>query len=186
MMRGRIYLAAIFAMLSMCLMAQDSLETPLPIQGIADNSFPADIDSAKFYEFYKKEGIDLTQTNNMALYYEVFRWYKTCYRYSGSSDKGIDCSGFSQMLYKKIYGKDVPHGSYSIYPLCIPIKDKSKLQEGDFVFFTIRSKSRISHVGVYLQNGQFAHASTQAGVIISNLSEAYYTKYWYRGGRLKD
>ena len=186
MMKGKIYLVAIFAMLSLCLKAQDSLDTPLPIQGIADNSFPADIDSAKFYEFYKKEGIDLTQTNNMALYYEVFRWYRTCYRYSGSSDKGIDCSGFSQMLYKKIYGKNVPHGSYSIYPLCISIKDKNKLREGDFVFFTIRSKSRISHVGVYLQNGMFAHATTQAGVIISHLSEAYYMRYWYRGGRLKD
>lgn len=185
MTRRGIFIAIMFALLSVCAIAQDSLQTPLPIQGIADNSFPADIDSAKFYDFYKKEGIDLTQTQNMALYYEVFRWYKTCYRYSGSSEKGIDCSGFSQMLYKKVYGKDVPHGSYSIYPLCTSIKDKNKLQEGDFVFFTIRSKSRISHVGVYLQNGTFAHATTQAGVIISNLSESYYVRYWYRGGRLK-
>lgn len=185
MRKIRLYIGIITGVL-LCLSAtaQDSLQTPLPIQGVGNSAFPSDIDSVKFYDFYKEKGIDLTATQNMALYYEVFRWYKTCYRYSGSTDKGIDCSGFSQMLYKKVYDKDVPHGSYSIYPLCEPLK-KDELQEGDFVFFAIRSRSRVSHVGVYLQNGMFAHASTQAGVIISKLSEAYYTKYWYKGGRLK-
>lgn len=185
MRKMRLFIGAIMAVL-LCLnaKAQDSLQTPLPIQGITNSAFPADIDSLKFYDFYKKQGIDLTISQNMDLYYEVFRWYKTCYRYGASTDQGIDCSGFSKMLYKKVYDKDVPHGSYSIYPLCEPLK-KDELQEGDFVFFAIRSRTKVSHVGVYLQNGMFAHASTQAGVIISKLSEAYYTKYWYKGGRLK-
>ena len=123
MMRGRIYLVAIFAMLSMCLTAQDSLEAPLPIQGIADNSFPTDIDSAKFFEFYKKEGIDLTQTNNMALYYEVFRWYKTCYRYSGSSEKALTVQVFRKCYIRrytaKMYLTAVIAFTHCAYPLRI-------------------------------------------------------------------
>jgi len=164
--------------------AQDSLNTT---QLTAINAgIPDDIDTAKFYEFYSKEGIDLNIVQNMQLYYEVFRWYRTCYHYSGTSDKGIDCSGFVQMLYSKVYGVTVPHGSYSIFPMCRKqFKDRANLHEGDFVFFTIRSKKRISHVGVYLQNGKFAHASVHSGVTVSDLDEPYYKKYFYKFGRIE-
>ncbi|MES2622015.1 MAG: NlpC/P60 family protein, partial [Bacteroidota bacterium] len=148
-------------------------------------SFPADLDSAKVDSFFTIRGINLHQSSNPELYYEVFRWYKTCYRYGGDTNKGIDCSGFMHMLFEKIYGKKLNSSSASIYTQCQPLKGGvTKAQEGDLLFFKIKKK-KISHIGIYLQNGKFAHASTQAGVIISDLDEAYYKRYFYKAGSLK-
>ena len=64
---------------------------------------------------------------------------------------------------------------------------RSSLKTGDLVFFNTSSKRRrgINHVGLYLKNGKFIHASTSRGVIISNLQENYYRKAWKQGGRVK-
>lgn len=70
-----------------------------------------------------------------------------------------------------------------IYKKVDPIK-KGELREGDLVFFKIK-KGRISHVGIYLGQNKFAHASTQLGVTISDLTEPYYQKYFYQAGRIK-
>ena len=51
------------------------------------------------------------------------------------------------------------------------------------LFFKIR-KGQISHVGIYLGNNKFAHASVKTGVIISSLDEPYYKKYFYKGGEV--
>lgn len=70
-----------------------------------------------------------------------------------------------------------------IYRKIKPIK-KTELREGDLVFFKIK-KGKISHVGIYLGQNKFAHASTKSGVTISDLSEPYYSKYFYQAGRIK-
>lgn len=63
---------------------------------------------------------------------------------------------------------------------------RRNLREGDLVFFTSRaSRKRVAHVGIYLKDGKFIHASTSQGVIVSNLKERYYTQYWLCGGRVK-
>ncbi len=62
---------------------------------------------------------------------------------------------------------------------------KDELKEGDLVFFKIKSKS-ITHIGIYLGDNRFAHASTSRGVVISNLNEPYYSRYFYKGGRILD
>ena len=57
---------------------------------------------------------------------------------------------------------------------------------GDLVFFSSsRSKKKVAHVGIYLKNGKFIHASTSKGVIVSRLSEDYYTRHWISGGRIR-
>ncbi|MFN6091007.1 MAG: C40 family peptidase, partial [Bacteroidota bacterium] len=63
--------------------------------------------------------------------------------------------------------------------------NKSELKEGDIVFFKIRH-SEVSHVGLYLGNDKFIHSSTSNGVIISDLKEEYYQKYFWGGGRLRE
>jgi lipoprotein Spr len=60
---------------------------------------------------------------------------------------------------------------------------KDDLKEGDLVFFKIKS-SRITHIGIYLGDRRFAHASSSRGVVISNLDEPYYARHFYRGGRI--
>ena len=58
------------------------------------------------------------------------------------------------------------------------------MKEGDLVFFKI-GQSTVSHVGVYLANDRFVHASTSSGVMISDLNEAYWKKYYAGGGRIE-
>ena len=61
---------------------------------------------------------------------------------------------------------------------------RRNLREGDLVFFTSRSsRKKVAHVGIYLKDGYFVHASTSRGVIVSHLDEAYYRRCWLRGGR---
>ena len=116
------------------------------------------------------------------LYYQVYDWVGTRYKYSGNSKKGIDCSGFVSEMYRNTYCINLNGSSGSIYTQVKPV-EKVELKEGDILFFKIRKK-QISHVGVYLGNNKFAHASVHSGVIVSDLDEAYYKKYFYKGGRL--
>ena len=62
---------------------------------------------------------------------------------------------------------------------------KDELKEGDLVFFKIKSRT-ITHIGIYLGDNRFAHASSTRGVVISNLNEPYYSRYFYKGGRIID
>lgn len=134
--------------------------------------------------FYKRFNIDISKADNPNLYLETFRWYKTCYRYGGSTENGIDCSGFVNMLMEYTKGKKLPRSSAEMYTVCTPIEENDTPAEGDLVFFKIK-KGRISHVGVYLQYGKFAHSSTSAGVIISDLEDPYYKRYFYRAARFE-
>ncbi len=163
--------------------AQDSIVSDQSLIVYRAN-FPADLDSMKVDSFFKKHAIDFSACNKPEMYYEIYRWYKTCYRYGGDSNKGIDCSHFVNMLYEKIYGHRLNSSSGSIFTQCKALKKGfEEAEEGDLVFFRIKKK-RISHVAIYLQNGKFAHATTQAGVIISDFNEPYYKRHFYKVGRI--
>ena len=106
------------------------------------------------------------------------------YVYGGSSPSGFDCSGFTSYVYKQF--------GYSINRTASTQLDNgyavsmSELQPGDLVMFKKGSTSkRATHVGLYIGNNQFVHASTSSvGVIISSMSEAYYTTGFVGGRRL--
>jgi len=126
-------------------------------------------------------GVALSATSNMKLFHFVYDWIGTPYRFGGSSRKGIDCSAFTKQLYSEVFNLDIERSSRDIFSTVSPVS-KDELKEGDLVFFKIHSR-RISHVGIYLGNNRFAHASSK-GVAISSLDDAYYSRYFYRGGRL--
>ena len=86
-------------------------------------------------------------------------WYGTKYRYGGNDRSGIDCSAFSQTFISSLYNVGVPRTSASQYENSKRIS-KSELKEGDLVFFRTSRKKVISHVGVYLRNNKFVHASS--------------------------
>lgn len=136
-------------------------------------------------------GIQLSNMNkdddkNMPLYAEVSQWLGVPYRYSGLSRKGLDCSGFAYLMYQKVYRKKIPRSTSDLAKMKMHNISKGDLQTGDFVFFaTSKNKSKISHVGIYLKDGCFIHASTSLGVIVSCLDEDYYNRTWKRGGRLR-
>jgi lipoprotein Spr len=110
-------------------------------------------------------------------------WYGVTYRYGGSDKHGIDCSHFAARLYADVYNKKISGAANTIEPSTVTVKT-TDIQEGDLVFFKIQ-QNKVSHVGVYIGNNKFVHASTKLGVIISDLDEAYYKKYFYKAGKLK-
>lgn len=116
---------------------------------------------------------------------ELFRlldcWRGVKYKYAGEDEKGIDCSGFVQKIYSAFYNMDLPNGSLDIFHEARKIKTE-ELIKGDLLFFKIR-KNEISHIGFYLGNNKFIHASVKKGVIISDLNEAYYKKHFFKAGR---
>lgn len=112
-------------------------------------------------------------------------WYGTKYRYGGNDRSGIDCSAFAQNFVSSLYNVGVPRTSASQYENSKRIS-KNELQEGDLVFFrTSGKKKAISHVGVYLRNNKFVHASTSSGVIINDLNDNYYARTFAGCGRVR-
>ncbi len=126
-------------------------------------------------------GVALNATSNLKLFQFVYDWIGTPYRFGGSSKKGIDCSAFTKELYTQVFNMDIKRNSRDIFSMVTPVS-KDDLKEGDLMFFKIHSRS-ITHVGIYLGSGRFAHASNR-GVAISNIDDAYYSRYFYRGGRM--
>ncbi len=135
---------------------------------------------AKDY-FSQIMGVALSATSNLKLFHFVYDWIGTPYRFGGSTKKGIDCSAFTKTLYSEVFKIDIERNSRDIFSMVNPVK-RENLQEGDLVFFKIHSR-RISHVGIYLGDNKFAHASNR-GVAINSLDDNYYKKYFYRGGRM--
>jgi cell wall-associated NlpC family hydrolase len=102
------------------------------------------------------------------------------YRRGGTSRGGFDCSGFTRYVFAK-YGIILPHSSAAQARIGKPV-GRHELQPGDLVFFQTYRRG-ISHVGIYIGNGQFVHASThRRGVTVDSLNSPYYAPR-YRGAR---
>lgn len=127
-------------------------------------------------------GVQEGDIRNVSLYQFIDEWTGTPYRYGGTSKSGTDCSGFVGSLYRDVYGKSIPRTTGEISKKANKVSTSS-LREGDIVFFDINGK-KSSHIGVYLQNQHFVHASSSKGVIISDLQNPYYKKAFSHGGRL--
>ncbi len=140
-------------------------------------------DDALLFKYANLVGVSKGEIKNRKLYAFIDDWYGTKYKYGGMSKSGVDCSGFCNVLYGDIYNKSIKRRTSDI------VKDinkvnKKNLKEGDLVFFNI-SKKKNSHVGVYLMNNKFVHASSSRGVMISSLDNPYYKKAYNKGGRYK-
>lgn len=130
--------------------------------------------------------MDIDEKDNHALYIEAARWMGVPYRYGGKTTRGVDCSGLTTQIYKKVYHKKLKANADDQRAKNCRKVTKGKLEEGDLVFFHDgRSKRKATHVGVYLKNGKFIHASSSQGVIISQVNDPYYKKRWMQGGRVK-
>jgi len=174
---GKKVILALLLMISfVSIQAQTNDKDQKPTEKIAD---PDNLASEYFSQIM---GVALSATSNLKLYEFVYDWIGTPYRLGGGTKKGIDCSGFAFELYNKVFSTLIGNNSRNIFSMVNPIS-KSELKEGDLVFFKIGSRS-ITHMGVYMGNNKFVHASTSKGVMISDLDEAYWRRYYYKGGRL--
>ena len=125
--------------------------------------------------------IEVEAIKNQRLFEYITRWWATPYRIGGNSFDGIDCSGFVSGITLETFQKKLPRTSKEQADFCTPI-NKDEIQEGDLVFFNTRGG--ISHVGMYLANNKFVHASTSVGVTISDLNETYWKKRLVKIGRI--
>jgi lipoprotein Spr len=122
------------------------------------------------------------QLQNKELLEGIDKWYGTKYRMGGTTKNGIDCSAFVCAVYLSVFGATLPRTAKDQYQFTRRVP-RTELKEGDLVFFNTRGG--VSHVGIYLQNNKFAHASTAYGVTISDMFDPYYLQHFIGAGRVK-
>jgi len=155
-----------------------ALENPDPGQSLQD-------------KYARILGVEDSAISNLELYHFIDTWWGTPYRLGGSDRNGIDCSAFVQLLYASVFNiAGLPRTAASQFQDCIRV-DRDALQQGDLVFFHAlfrtprhRGTKKIIHVGIYLGNDRFVHASTSEGVTISDLTDSYWKKRYAGAGRI--
>jgi cell wall-associated NlpC family hydrolase len=126
--------------------------------------------------------VAVEELTNYRLLEFIEEWYGTRYVYGGSTKRGIDCSAFSGTLQATVFGRTLPRIAQDQFLYSERIS-RTRLREGDLVFFN--TIGGISHVGVYLKNNKFIHASSSHGVTISDLNDTYYSKRFIAAGRVR-
>ena len=109
------------------------------------------------------------------------RWKGTPYELGGLNKNGIDCSGFVHVTYRDAFGIKLPRTTEDLADTGKSIS-KHQLNVGDLVFFKTGFSKR--HVGIYVGNQQFIHASTSRGVMKSNLTKPYWSQPYWKSTRL--
>lgn len=115
-----------------------------------------------------------------ALLAEHERWVGTPYRLGGEGVSGIDCSALVQNIFNERFRIDLPRSTEGQVLQGSRI-ERSELKAGDLVFF--RPPGPYRHVGIYVGNGYFLHASTSEGVILSELDNVYWQRYYWQARR---
>ncbi|MFC3197516.1 C40 family peptidase [Parapedobacter deserti] len=128
-------------------------------------------------------GVPRAKLQNPALYAYIDDWMGVPHRSGGTDRRGLDCSAFVGMVMRDVYGKSLPRVSREMADR-IKRKYERQLHEGDLIFFSF-GRGQIDHVGIYLHNNKFVHVSTSKGVIISDLHDSWYYKYFKRAGSVQ-
>ena len=115
------------------------------------------------------------------LYAQYDNWRGVRYREGGLSKNGVDCSGFVFLTYREQFNRQVPRSTELLASAGIQVNPR-QVRAGDLVFFKTGWKQR--HVGIYLKNGAFMHASTSRGVMISKLHNPYWSDAFWMVRRL--
>ena len=135
----------------------------------------------------KMLGTEVSAIKNEKLYALINDWLGTPYLWAGLTKDGVDCSAFTQVVYKDIYSMELPRTAEQMFHFdkTTQFQNKKYLKEGDLLFFRLRHKEKvISHVGIYLQNGMFVGSNSPRGVEIVKLNTNYWRDRYVASGRL--
>jgi lipoprotein Spr len=145
----------------------------------------SDVEKANWLQlkYSIKMDIAVEEINNIPLLTKIDEWWGTPYCLGGSSKGCIDCSYFTLDVMKSTYNINLKRTAAEQYEQSEKI-EWADLKEGDLIFFKTEGRKNITHVGIYLTNNKFAHASTSQGVTISDLTESYWQKRLYSLGRV--
>jgi len=138
--------------------------------------------SSPYKTYSEKLGVALQGNEDKKLIECLAEWIGAPYKYGGNTKQGTDCSGMVSSVYKETYNINMYRSSADQLKNVKQI-DKSELKAGDLVFFKIAGE-KVSHVGIYLGENKFIHASTKRGVVVNSLDEDYYKKYYFTSGRV--
>ncbi len=105
----------------------------------------------------------------------ISRYIGVPYRWGGASRRGMDCSGFVRTVFSELNNARLPRNSRSMSKLGKTVALR-QARAGDLVFFRGGLFNRINHVGIYVGNNRFAHASSKKGVTYSSLARDYYRR----------
>lgn len=117
---------------------------------------------------------------------EIIRYLNTPYKYGGTSEKGIDCSAFTQNVFLSSLNIELPRSAREQFTVGEPVTNRADLKFGDLVFFNTRRRVRPGHVGIYIGDQYFAHASRSHGVVVSSMQDGYYDKRYMGARRIKE
>ncbi|MFA3782868.1 C40 family peptidase [Melioribacteraceae bacterium 4301-Me] len=157
----------------------DSTEFDVPPPQNSDSPF----ETKKFIENYEKlKSFNVALTPREKILFEIIKFIDTPYKYGGNSDNGIDCSAFTREIFESSVSIELPRTASEQFKVGKKVNNKNDLQFGDLIFFNTTRKSYPGHVGIYLGDDKFVHASRSLGVTISTLDEPYY-KQRYVGAR---
>ena len=129
--------------------------------------------------------IKLGRKDNKKLYKELKHWLGTPYAHAGHTcGEGTDCSGMVMEVYQTVYGIQMHRNSAKMLEDNCHIIDLDDLREGDLVFFCTSGEGRVSHVGIYLKDNKFVHASSSRGVVVDDLRQNYWASHFHAAGRV--
>lgn len=145
----------------------------------------SDIEKANWLQlkYSIKMDVAVEEITNISLLQKIDDWWGTPYCLGGSSKNCVDCSFFTLDVMKQIYNVDLKRTAAQQYEQSSKI-EWADLKEGDLIFFKTEGRRNISHVGIYMTNNKFAHASTSQGVTISDLADPYWQRRLYSLGRV--
>ncbi len=169
---------------SAAIFATEKKESDEIAQILASRSLDEEAVSSVQLKYAVLLNTELESLPSKTLLENVDDWYGVRYRTGGNTKTGVDCSGFTVAVYAAVYGIALPRVSREQYRISQKIST-TELQEGDLVFFNTRG-SGVSHVGVYLGNNKFIHASVSKGVMVNGLFEPYYLQRFYGAGRITE
>lgn len=143
-----------------------------------------EVDLNSFKSKYKfSENLSMALTPRERLLFEIISYLETPYAYGGDTRDGIDCSAFTQNALKKI-GLNLGRTASEQFSDGLAVNDSDQLVFGDLVFFNTRSDSYPGHVGIYLGEDLFVHASRTNGVSVSSLKSTYYYQRYVGARRI--
>lgn len=133
-------------------------------------------------DFTRERNEALSNLDQSRLMREISKYMGVPYLLGGTSGEGLDCSGYTMLVYRQALKKELPRTSQEQAKIGSPV-DLDDLKFGDLVFFNTTGESA-SHVGIYLGDDLFAHASVGFGVTISSLQSTYYKSRFEQARRI--
>jgi len=137
---------------------------------------------------YRAAGSPATTTEQSSevresLLLQYREWQGVPYQLGGAGKEGVDCSAFTQLTFRQRFGAAIPRTTLAQARLGRQV-ELQQLLPGDLLFY--RSRVKLRHVGIYMGNGEFLHASTSRGVMISSLNNPYWREHFWQARRLTD